>query len=750
MSEARWDRIKELFGQALELPAGQREAFLEAETGGDRELLAEILALLEADREDEFLVREEVADSIVGQRFGDYLLLEELGSGGTGIVYRARQEGLDREVALKVMPHHLALDTSRVDRFRREAKAAAGLRHPGIAPIFDYGSHRDATGNHHYFSMELVPGHDLARELELQASRKGLLPPHPTPAYWTAVAQVIRRCAEALAHAHGAGVVHRDVKPNNIVLEPSGAPRLVDFGLARDERLGSITVTDLAQGTPYYMSPEQAQAVADAIDERTDIYSLGVVFYELLARVKPFTGRTSRDVLNKIVVREPAPLSRVASRAPRDLAIICAKAMEKRPEDRYPSASELAADLGRFLGGEPIQARPPGVLRLLARRTRPWRTRLYVGGAVLLTLAATWSVTKARAWYALPELRLQVLFAEAGEDLDGHLAAGGELSVHAIPLDPYLGTPIGPSRDLGAAALDGFRLPEGTWRVRAKVGAYAHVDLDRHVRRGSDVRPLRARFLPVGKGPELLDVEAGLLEFMPLVAEREGLPREDWRRGLSRMSPSITGRSVDLGTYGVELFEASFGRFRAYLAESGDPTPVHWSGVDLSALADDLPVMLVTYHEAQAFAEWYGMRLPFVPELEFATRGSDWRSVPWESAGEENLANVAEHVPGPGRGAAGEVASYAMHAEPVDSRPEAATPEGLHHGLGNLAEWTFSRTAIPVAGGKVGPGEADIVITYGGSWSEKVDQAVLPLVETDEVGGELGKAHVGFRCVRSR
>ena len=202
MSEQGWERVKELFGRALELPEGERLAFLEAEAAGDRELVDEVLDLLKADREDEFLERDDPAGSIVGQHFGAYELLDELGSGGSGIVYRARQEGLDREVALKIMPHHLALDRVRVDRFKREAKAAAGLRHPGIAPIHDYGSHRDATGEHHYFSMELVPGHDLARELELQKTGAGFLPPGPGPDYQRAVARVIRGCAEALAQAH--------------------------------------------------------------------------------------------------------------------------------------------------------------------------------------------------------------------------------------------------------------------------------------------------------------------------------------------------------------------------------------------------------------------------------------------------------------------------------------------------------------------------------------------------------------------
>jgi len=224
MNSDRWSLVRRLHAEALDFPAAERRAFLERECGGDQILLEEVWELVAGDKDDEFLEAPVVEQVGPGVILGDFELLEEIGSGGTGIVFRARQKSLEREVALKIMPRHFALNERRVARFVREAKAAAKLKHPGIAPIYEVG----CVNDNHFFAMELVVGHDLARELELQLEGCGLCSATDSTAQYREAARIVMQTADALAFAHEKGVVHRDVKPNNILLDSECRPRLVD------------------------------------------------------------------------------------------------------------------------------------------------------------------------------------------------------------------------------------------------------------------------------------------------------------------------------------------------------------------------------------------------------------------------------------------------------------------------------------------------------------------------------------------
>ena len=306
-----------------------------------------------------------------GARIGPYEILSELGRGGVGVVYRARDVKLRREVALKTLAS--VGDADATERFVREARAAARLKHPGIVQVLGV----ERAGAISVVALELVEGGSLARRIK----DSGPLAPH-------AAAYLIRDLAHAVHAAHREGIVHRDLKPANVLLDRSGNPKLADFGMARDEKLTGITATGEVLGTPAYMAPEQAQGNQAAMGPTTDVYGLGGILYEALAGQPPFTGTSGLATLRRVLEEEPAPPSGPRARrgkaaVPRDLETICLKALEKRPERRYASADELARDLERFTQGEPVLARPIGG----AERGWRWiRRRNRVASALAIAL----------------------------------------------------------------------------------------------------------------------------------------------------------------------------------------------------------------------------------------------------------------------------------------------------------------------------------------------------------------------------
>ncbi len=283
---------------------------------------------------------------------GDFRILRKIGSGGMGEVYEAEQVSLKRKVALKVLPSHLSFSDVTVKRFKREAEAGGRQRHPGIVAIYAVGEHE----GYHYIAQELVEeGRSVSDRLaELRKTKK--LP----IGYFREVADIVANTADALQHAHKSKVIHRDVKPSNILLKPDGAPKVSDFGLAKVEGALALSSTGDFAGTPYYMSPEQAMARRMGIDHRTDIYSTGATLYEMLSLERPFKGKTSHEVFQKIMLQEPVDPRKLNPRVPRDLSVICLKAMEKNPDHRYQTMKEFAADLNRFLSGDVIQAKLSG------------------------------------------------------------------------------------------------------------------------------------------------------------------------------------------------------------------------------------------------------------------------------------------------------------------------------------------------------------------------------------------------------
>lgn len=329
--------------------------------------------------------RQAVSKESLPETVGRFEIERVLGQGGFGIVYLARDPVLHRQVALKVPRLHVLASAGLRERFRREGRATAALDHPNIVPIHELGEGRAIC----YIAFAYCEGPSLAEWLRTQTA----------PVAPRIAALVIEQLAVAMHYSHGRGILHRDLKPNNVLLFPAPAsaalatfpfvPRIVDFGLARlaEEDL-EATGTSAVIGTPLYMAPEQATGRNDEIGPAADIYSLGTMLYELLSGHPPFRGTAPLDVLDQVRSAEPAPPRREHRHVPRDLETICLHCLEKRPEERYASAQDLAEDLQRFIAGREVHARPVSIWQKALRVCQQPQRIQEAGLIVIATHAA--------------------------------------------------------------------------------------------------------------------------------------------------------------------------------------------------------------------------------------------------------------------------------------------------------------------------------------------------------------------------
>ncbi len=375
--------------------------------------------------------------------FGDFELIRELGRGGMGVVFKARQVSLNRLVAVKMIRSAVLAGEEQRRRFRNEAEAVATLDHPHLVPIFEVGEH----DGHAYFAMKLIGGVGLDQCLDTFVNR------------FPDVARMVATVAEAVHHAHQRGILHRDLKPANILIDAEGEPHVTDFGLAkRIEGDSALTGTGAVVGTPSYMAPEQASGRRGAVTTATDVHGLGTVLYALLTGRPPFAGDSVVQTLEQVRETVPEAPSKLNRRVPRDLEVICLKCLEKAPKHRYDSAHNLADDLRRFVNGEPIRARRVGLATRLAMwcRRRPAIAGLSAAAVGLAALAAVLAVVSAvqtaKALDAEQEARRreQRLRAETQQERD-RLAYQLAL-IHAQQLaDAYQGADMARLGDLLAA-----------------------------------------------------------------------------------------------------------------------------------------------------------------------------------------------------------------------------------------------------------------------------------------------------------
>jgi non-specific serine/threonine protein kinase len=402
MKPELWQRITDLFDEAMTRGPKERIAFLEEACEGDRDLRKQVERLVKShEKSGDFLessafavapelLTDDRASASVGELIGHYRIESLIGVGGMGEVYLARDEGLGRKVALKLLPKRLTADETQLSRFKTEARSASALNHPNILTVYEIG----AEGNRQFIATEFIEGVTLRASLAY-----GRMNPH-------AALEIAVQVASALAAAHEAGVVHRDIKPENIMLRPDGYAKVLDFGIAKltEQRppsdryeVGTTAVLQtrpgLVLGTGHYMSPEQTRG--QKVDARSDIWSLGVVLYEMVGGIPPFRGETPSDCIASILTAEPPSLSGVFPDVPLKLESILQKALRKNSDERYQTIKEMLADL-RVLKGEleaesslpRTNARAKSIVSKIKRRKR----------GVLLTLAAAILVSAAVAY----------------------------------------------------------------------------------------------------------------------------------------------------------------------------------------------------------------------------------------------------------------------------------------------------------------------------------------------------------------
>lgn len=667
------------------------------------------------------------APAAAGDQLDEFRLIERIGEGGMGVVYLAEDRVLGRRVALKILASHLTGSEAAVAKFHDEAKHAAALRHPAIVPVHRFGG----QSPRYYLVSDYVDGPTLGTVIaEERRRRETGCSTQDMKAWRRRSAEIAGVIADALDCSHRARIVHCDVKPSNILIDREQGAKLTDFGIAKHLREDSRAKHTGIVGTCHYMSPEQASIAATTIDGRSDVFSLGVVLYEMLALRRPFEGRDPNEVLRAVVSASPAPLRTVDPTAPRDLETICRKAMEKDPERRYQTAAHMAADLRCYLDGRPILARPPG----LGRRAAIWageHRRLLTAAAAVLALGAM-----VITGLAIKDQRETI--KRQHDATMGWLSVSSESPSRALlqGRDDALRLTPG-ARLLGAAPLEDLSLTPGQYRltlVRESDGAFCEFNL---VLRAGREKRLAARAMDsnayrctndsllvgVFRAASSGDEDMVLMPEATYEIESHG-PIEDVPRGSTQFTAFLIDRR-----------SVSNREYKAFVDATGYPAPRIWRELpDFEANPEvgDRPVVWLSMADAEAYARWRGKRLPTLFEWQAAARGREGRLYP---AGAE-APTISDCGPPYAPKLPDIVKSYLEYTVPANVPSRWDAPDGLLHMFSNTNQLTATATS---GGGHV--------YVAGRSWVRPATMTTLAAAISVDLAS-YGPTS-GFRCARS-
>lgn len=656
----RWNEIERWFNLAIGMAAEQRLDFVRRECR-DPAVLAEVERLLQATLDDESFLQPpsepEVAERLkamawlIGERVGDYVIEERLGSGGMGAVFRARQPETGHAIAVKFLYPGSSLHSS--ERFRRENLAASRLDHPNIVKIISGGEHDSLA----YYSMEYVDGWSLATLMETAD------PGGPNLRDPRVAARLIRDAADALHHSHGSGVIHRDIKPHNLLVgRQSHEIQIIDFGLAKLTSLQSISRSGDTAGTPLYMSPEQIRSRTESIDHRTDIYSLGAVLYELLAGVPPFSGSNAQQVLYRIAHQSPRSLRSLAPGVPRDLEIIVARAMRRDRNSRFQTAAAMRDDLDRYLRGESIVAKAPSLLERfgdLVERSRQSSLTGVASMVVLLGLGIWWVADAVAGRTAIAAEALGTV------EIRTTVASPGAM-VTIARFDPEVERFVVASAG-SSLPVEGLQLEPGYYRFSIEVPGIG-VSEEEHVVTAQT--PLELSIEAKNRGDVLSDmifIPAGRYEI-------DVVDSGDVKKKVA----------VELAAFFIDRTEVSNGVYAEFLRAFPDVKPPHEDVFDPKL--SDRPVIGVGWPEASRFARWRGKRLPTVEEWKAAAMGLGGTRFPW---GDDASDIVQRAVVSRGRDSDWRIVTRA-----VDDGGGDVSHFGVLHMFGNSHEWTSTPKVV--------------------------------------------------------